>query len=106
MQLRPADVTEQTWKDWTALRAKKRTTVSETVLQAARREATKAGLSLEEFFVIWCFRGSQGLQADWIKPQERQQFASGRPATNTQEAIEAANRAVGERWLRNQETLK
>lgn len=85
-QLRPSDVTEQTWKDWTALRAKKRTTVSETVLIAARREASKAELTLEEFLVIWCLRGSQGLQADWIKPNER---AAARQSTPTRPGMHA-----------------
>jgi hypothetical protein len=46
------------------------------VIDAARREAVKAGMTLEEFLRIWCFRGSQGLQADWIKPSERQQSQS------------------------------
>jgi hypothetical protein len=68
---RPADVTEQTWKDWTQLRTKKRTTVSETVIAEARTEAGKAGLPLERFLAIWCLRGSQGLEASWLKPSER-----------------------------------
>jgi hypothetical protein len=68
---RPDDVAEQTWKDWTALRTKKRAVVSETVIAEARTEAGKAGLTLERFLAIWCLRGSQGLQADWLKPNER-----------------------------------
>jgi hypothetical protein len=64
-------VTEQTWKDWTQLRAKKRTTVNETVVAEARSEATKAGLTLERFLAIWCLRGSQGLEASWLKQNER-----------------------------------
>lgn len=68
---KPADVTEQTWADWTSLRRKKRATVSATVIEEARGEAGKAGLTLERFLRIWCLRGSQGLQADWLKPSER-----------------------------------
>lgn len=68
---RPDDVSEQVWSDWCALRAKKRTTVSETVIGEARSEAALAGIPLERFLSIWVARGSQGLCADWLKPSER-----------------------------------
>lgn len=68
---RPDDVSEQTWADWTALRAKKRTTASATAIGEARKEAAIAGLTLERFLVIWCLRGSQGLEASWLKPEEK-----------------------------------
>lgn len=68
---RPDDVPEQVWTDWLALRKQKRASVTETVLSEARSEAGKAGISLERFLRIWCARGSQGLQADWLKPHER-----------------------------------
>lgn len=68
---RPADVIEQVWTDWLRLRADKRAVVTKTVLTAAQAEADKAGLSFEAFLRIWCLRGTQGLQADWIKPAER-----------------------------------
>ena len=60
------------WADWLKLRAAKKAPVTETVLASAKREAAKAGLSLEQFLTIWCARGSQGLQAEWIKPNEGQ----------------------------------
>lgn len=68
---RPDDVDPDVWADWTALRAKKRTTVSATVVTEARKEAGKAGMTLEMFFRVWCLRGSQGLQADWLTKDER-----------------------------------
>jgi hypothetical protein len=77
---RPADVSEQVWKDWTALRTKKRAGVSETALAGAREEAAKAGLTLEKFLSIWCVRGSQGLEASWLKPNERGAKPTGRHA--------------------------
>lgn len=67
---RPDDVTERTWADWQALRKAKRAPATETVLNHARTEAGKAGLSLEDFLQIWCARGSQGLEAAWLKPQD------------------------------------
>lgn len=67
---KPDDVLDQTWSDWLALRKSKRAPVTPTVLEQAREEAVKAGLQLEQFLRIWCARGSQGLQADWLKPAE------------------------------------
>ncbi len=69
---RPDDVAEQVWRDWLQLRKAKKAAVTPTVLDGAKAEAAKAGMTLEGFLRIWCMRGSQGLQADWIKPHERQ----------------------------------
>lgn len=53
------------------LRKAKKAPVTETVVTAATREAEKAGMTLEDFLRVWCARGSQSLQADWLKPEER-----------------------------------
>lgn len=71
----PPDVGLQEWTDWLALRKAKKAPVTETVVKTARKEAEKAGISFNAFLAIWCARGSQGLQADWLKPNERQTFA-------------------------------
>jgi uncharacterized protein YdaU (DUF1376 family) len=68
---RPEDVTEQVWNDWNELRRKKKAPVTETVLTEARRESVKAAMPLDRFLAVWCNRGSQGLQADWLRPDER-----------------------------------
>jgi hypothetical protein len=67
----PADVDPQTWTDWLLLRDAKNAPVSETVIRNARSEAEKAGMPLTAFLAVWCARGSQGLQAEWLKPNER-----------------------------------
>lgn len=77
----PEDVPEDVWAAWLELRRKKRAPVSDVVLQQARKEAGLAKLSLEQFLRVWCFRGSQGLHADWITPQDRQRFG-GTPASD------------------------
>jgi hypothetical protein len=64
-------VDPQTWADWLALRKAKRAPVTATVVDGAKAEAGKAGLSLDAFLRVWCSRGSQGLQAEWLKPNER-----------------------------------
>lgn len=67
----PDDVEPQVWADWLALRKAKKAPASETVISQARSEAAKAGLTLAEFLRVWCIRGSQGLMAEWLKPDER-----------------------------------
>lgn len=73
----PPDVDEQVWKDWCQLRKAKRATVTPTVLNGARGEAIKAGMSLNDFLIVWCRRGSQGLEATWLKPEEGTLSATG-----------------------------
>jgi hypothetical protein len=68
----PEGVTEQTWSDFLDLRRKKRAPVTQTVIAGAKSEAFKAGITLESFLAIWCMRGSQGLQAEWLKSHELQ----------------------------------
>lgn len=68
---RPAEVSEEVWAAWLELRRKKRAPVTGIVLEGAMKEAAAAKLSLEAFLRIWCYRGTQGLLAEWIKPQDR-----------------------------------
>lgn len=72
----PPDVSEAVWLDWLQLRKAKKAPVTQTVVNSATKEAEKAGISLNAFLTIWCARGSQGLQAEWLKSNERQPFAN------------------------------
>jgi len=72
----PPDVSEAVWLDWLQLRKAKKAPVTQTVVNSATKEAEKAGISLNAFLTVWCARGSQGLQAEWLKPNERQPFAN------------------------------
>lgn len=74
----PDDVDSQVWADWLQLRKAKKAPVTQTVVDGARREAAKAGMGFEAFLSVWCQRGSQGLQADWLKPHERAGPPTGR----------------------------
>jgi hypothetical protein len=67
----PPDVDQQIWDDWKQLRKAKKAPVTETVVNSARKEAAKANMAFSDFLSVWCARGSQGLQADWLKPNER-----------------------------------
>jgi hypothetical protein len=72
----PDGVGEDVWQDWLQLRKAKKAPVTQTVVNSATKEAEKAGISLNAFLTIWCARGSQGLQAEWLKTNERQPFAN------------------------------
>ena len=90
----PPGVSEQVWSDWLTLRKQKRAPVTATVVEGAAAEAVKAGISLESFLRIWCTRGSQGLQAEWIRPEERQAAGGTGPPQSRQASLEARNAAV------------
>jgi uncharacterized protein YdaU (DUF1376 family) len=66
---KPEEVPDQVWEDWLALRKSKKAPVTPTVLQRARKEADKATMSLAAFLEIWCSRGWQSCEADWILPK-------------------------------------
>lgn len=69
---KPSDVDPQVWQDWEQLRKAKRAPITKTTVEVAASEAAKAGLSLNDFLKVWCSRGSQGLEASWLKPNEGQ----------------------------------
>jgi len=83
----PPDVDAQVWADWLALRKAKKAPVTATVLKGAQVEAGKAGMSLEAFLAAWCRRGSQGLEAAWLKPEERAGAKPGKPPASRFESI-------------------
>lgn len=69
--VKPDDVTFETWNDWLALRKAKKAPVTATVVKQATAEAAKAGMTLEAFLRVWCARGSQGLEASWLRTEDR-----------------------------------
>jgi hypothetical protein len=67
----PDDVSPNVWADWLALRKAKRAPVTATTVEGAIAEAKAARMTLDAFLREWCARGSQGLKADWLKPNDR-----------------------------------
>lgn len=106
---KPDDVSDQVWGDWLALRKTKKAPVTQTVVDGAKSEAAKAGISLEDFLRIWCTRGSQGLQASWIRQDELpgwvQRTPSAPPVIARRQAIEAHNQAVADQFLMGDEVF-
>lgn len=64
---KPESVSDRVWSDWLAQRKASRATVTETALAGIKREAAKAGLSLQDALAMSCERGWRGFKADWIK---------------------------------------
>jgi hypothetical protein len=83
--------------DWLEVRkAKKAGPITKTVIAATEREAAKAGISVSEAVRFCGEAGWQGFNAKWYL--ERQGAGGGR-ALNKQEALEASNRAIADRFL-------
>jgi uncharacterized protein YdaU (DUF1376 family) len=99
---KPDDVDQQTWADWLSLRKAKKAPVTETVVNGARDESGKAGMTLDAFLQVWCLRGSQGLQADWLKPHELKTASRVQPISFAQQdAAEKRQRweqMTGRQW--------
>lgn len=92
---RPDDVAEQTWLDWLGVRSAKRAgPPSLTGVAGVRREAEKAGLTLQQALETCCLRGWVGFEAEWLA----QRSATSRPV-NRQLAVEAENRRALSEWL-------
>ncbi len=68
---RPADVTEQTWADFLALRKIKKAPLTPTALTQITNAAAKAGYTLEAALQMCCERGWQAFRADWVMPPQR-----------------------------------
>lgn len=66
---KPDDVNEQVWNDFLQIRKAKHAPLTETALAGIRREAEKAGISLEAALETCCERGWQGFKADWYRKE-------------------------------------
>ncbi|MDR3015214.1 MAG: YdaU family protein [Delftia acidovorans] len=62
---RPADVPDNVWNDFLAVRKAKRAPLTDTALEGIAREAAKAGLSLADAIAYCCEAGWQGFNAGW-----------------------------------------
>lgn len=66
---KPEEVSEETWQDFLVLRNKLKAPLTQTALNVIRKEAEKAGISLEDALKTCCMRGWRGFKADWIRPK-------------------------------------
>ena len=66
---RPDDVSEEVWADFLTLRKAKKAPITDTALRGFRREAEKAGISLQQAIEVSCTMGWQGFKAEWYQRQ-------------------------------------
>ena len=67
---RPDDVSEPVWQDFQRLRREKRAPLTDTALAGVRREAEKAGVSMETALAYCCEAGWQGFNAGWYADRQ------------------------------------
>jgi hypothetical protein len=95
----PADVPEQVWQDFQAIRAAKRAPLTDTAVDGIAREAAKAGIDLATALAYCCERGWQGFNAGWYAA--RQQAAAKAPARSEHVSFAEQERRAG--WARWEE---
>ena len=74
---RPADVSDGVWREWCRHRKAKKSIITDAVVRTFRKEAEKAGLTLEAGIELSIARGWTGLNAEWVAGAN-----NGRMATN------------------------
>jgi len=62
-----SDVDPATWKDFQTLRKAKHAPVTQTAINGIRREAEKAGMTLDAAIRVCCTRGWTGFKAEWVQ---------------------------------------
>lgn len=68
----PDGVSDSVWQDFQKLRKAKKAPITETAIAGIKREAQKAGYSLQQALQTCCERGWIGFKAEWVtgKPVE------------------------------------
>jgi len=70
---KPADISDETWAAWCDLRKAKRAAVTAPVIAMLRKEADKAGWSLNSAMEECVLRNWQGFKADWLQKVHKQE---------------------------------
>ena len=76
----PIDVTEEVWLSFVAVRNKKKAAITDLAILGIRREAVKAGITLEQALTICCEKGWAGFEAGWIDKDKPRH--NGKPNAN------------------------
>jgi uncharacterized protein YdaU (DUF1376 family) len=71
----PDGVCESVWQDFLKTRKAKKAPVTDTAIDGIRREAGKAGVTLEQALKTCCERGWTGFKAEWLT-ETRKTFAA------------------------------
>ena len=63
---KPEGITQEVWDGFLAIRKAKKAPLTAAALEGIKREATKAGIDLQEALMVCCTRGWQGFNAEWM----------------------------------------
>lgn len=92
----PDGVLLSVWTDFVDLRKSKKAKLTQTAIDGIRKEADKAGWTLEAALQECCCRGWIGFKADWVaaKPANTQR----KPTSQAESFREHDDRVARERW--------
>lgn len=68
---KPDDVSDEIWIDFLQHRKAKKAKVTETAIKGIRREAHKAGWTMDEALQEICQRGWTGFKSDWVEKENQ-----------------------------------
>lgn len=92
------DVTQQTKSDFKKLRSAKKSPITQRAIEGIRREAQKAGITLENALIECCERGWVGFKAEWYINSTMQQARASPKQINKAEALLQNNLNVARNW--------
>jgi hypothetical protein len=90
----PDGVSESVWTDFQKLRKAKKAPITDTAVDGIRREAKKAGMSLEDALRMCCERGWQGFKADWLADGKQPQAKHTDDAERTRRMLDEQNKGT------------
>ena len=100
--IRPDDVQITVWDDFIKLRKAKRAAVTETAINGIRREAERAGMTLDAAMQEMCANGWQGFKAEWVNKtkgnsngKDRTCYSQPTKADRAREALIRSSQALG-----------
>jgi hypothetical protein len=93
-----SDVTDQTFFDFKELRKAKKSPITQRAIEGIRREAQKAGITLENALIECCERGWVGFKAEWYINSTMQQARASPKSINKAEALLQNNLNVARNW--------
>ena len=90
----PADVTAAVFADFVAMRKAKKSPLNATALVGIRREAEKAGMSLEDALITCCARDWKSFRADWMTADDQPAPVKSQRPTVAQSQADVARTTV------------
>jgi uncharacterized protein YdaU (DUF1376 family) len=80
---KPVDVSDEVWGSFMTVRKAKKAAVTDLAILGIRREAVKAGITLEQALTTCCERGWAGFKADWYSRDAQPHFNNPADAART-----------------------